>query len=116
MSFTEFEIAQHNQVVETLFWSRRRPPPHVRNQLRDGQRITGREIELFFVRPRYNRLGEFMEDSIAKLRHFPGLGVWRLYWKRADRRWYGYKPCLEVASLEEGLRVVDADAYACFFG
>jgi hypothetical protein len=116
MAFTELEIAQHMQVLEDCFWSRRRPSLHVREQMRDGQRFTDQAIELFFVRPAYNRPGQHIEESIAKVQLVRTQGVWRIFWKRADGKWHGYKPCPEAPTLTAALRVINEDAHACFFG
>jgi hypothetical protein len=89
---------------------------HLRDKVREGQRFTDRSIELFIVRPVFNRPGEFTEESIAKLQHMPRLEVWRIFWKRADGNWHRYQPCPEVTSLTEALRVIDEDAHSCFFG
>lgn len=116
MAFTDTEIAEHLKVLEDLFWSKRRPPLHLRDKVREGQRFTDGCIELFFVRPAYNRPGEEIEESIAKVQHMSRLGVWRIFWKRASGRWFSYQPCPEVRSLAEVLRVIDEDANRCFFG
>jgi hypothetical protein len=116
MAFTETEIAEHLKVLEDSFWSRRRPPLHLRDRVREGQRFTERSIELFLVRPAYNRPGEQPEQPIAKVQHLPSLGGWRLFWKRADGHWHRYQPCPETDSLAEALRVIDEDTNGCFFG
>lgn len=116
MTFTETEIAGHLKVLEDSFWSRRRPPLHLRDQVREGQRFNGRAIELFIVRPAFQRPGEFTEESIARIQHMPRLRVWRLFWKRADGHWHRYQPCPETDSLADALRVIDEDAHGCFFG
>ena len=116
MAFTDLEIAEHMKVLEDSFWSRRRPPLHLRDQVREGQRFTDRTIELFFVRPAYLRPGEHIEESIAKVQHVRTQGVWRLFWKRADGHWHRYKPCAEKPSLADALRVIDEDANRCFLG
>jgi hypothetical protein len=116
MAFTDIEIAEHMKVLEDSFWSRRRPPVHLRDKVREGQRFTDRSIELFIVRPVFNRPDEFTEESIAKLQHMLRLGVWRIFWKRADGNWHRYQPCPESPSLPEALRVIDEDAHGCFFG
>ena len=103
-------------VIEDLFWSRRRPPVHLRDQVREGQRLTDRTIELFIVRPVFNRPEDQIEESIARIQHMPRLQVWRIFWKRADGNWHRYQPGFEVPSLAEALEVIDADANACFFG
>ncbi len=116
MDFTDAEISEHMKVLEDTFWSRRRPPLHLRDKLREGQRFTNRTIELFIVRPAFNRPGEEIEESIAKIQHLPRLRVWRLFWKRADGHWHRYPPCPETDSFAAALHVIDADANACFFG
>src|SRR5262245_35174368 len=116
MAFTDNEIAEHMKVIEDSFWSRRRPPLHLRDKVREAQRFTDRTIELFIVRPAFNRRGEHTEESIARIRHMPRLRVWRIFWKRADGNWHGYQPCPEAKSLTDALRVIDEDANGCFFG
>ena len=75
MAFTDVEIAEHLKVLEDSFWSRRRPPLHLRDQVREGQRFTDQSIELFIARPAFNRPGEHTEESIAKVQHMPRLRV-----------------------------------------
>ena len=116
MAFTELEIAQHQKALEDTFWSRRRPPLHVREQMREGQRFTDQAIELFFVRPAFNRPGTEVEDAIAKVQFVRTQGVWRIFWQRADGKWHGYPPCAKAKSLAEALRVIHEDAHRCFFG
>ena len=116
MAFTDPEIAAHLKVLEDSFWSHRRPPLHLRDKVREGQRFTGQSIELFLVRPAFNRPGEQVEEAIAKVQYVRSRNVWRLFWKRADGKWHGYPPAPEVKSLADALRVIDKDANACFFG
>lgn len=55
MAFTDIEIVEHMKVIEDLFWSRRRPPVYLRDQVREGQHFTDQTIELFIARPAFNR-------------------------------------------------------------
>ncbi len=116
MAFTEDETTEHLKVIEDKFWSRRRPPLHLRDRIREGQRMDGQAIELFFVRPVFERPGLFTEESIAKVQHMRSRDVRRLFWKRADGKWHAYPPCREVKSLTDALRVIDEDGHHCFFG
>jgi hypothetical protein len=50
IAFTKLEIAEHIALIEKLFWSNRRPPLNLHNQVREGQHFTGQSIELFYVR------------------------------------------------------------------
>lgn len=116
MPFTDDELTQHLRVLEECFWSRRRPPVHLRDKVREGQRIQDRTIELFLVRPAFQRPGEWIEESIAKIQGMVHQGVWRIFWKRARGRWFRYQPCPEAPTLAEALREIDADPHGCFFG
>ena len=116
MAFTDLEIAEHTALIEQLLWSKHRPPLHLRDQMREGQRFTGHSIEFFYVRPLFNQPGKTVEESLAKVQFVRARRVWRLYWKRADGKWHGYHPFPEAPSLAEVLRVIDRDANACFFG
>jgi hypothetical protein len=116
MAFTDFEIAEHTLTLEKNFWAFRRPPLHLREKIREGQRFSDQSIELFFVRPAYQRSGEFIEDSIAKVTYVRNKDVWMLYWKRADGKWHRYQQQPESKSLQAALAVIDEDRYACFFG
>ena len=116
MAFTDLEIAEHIGVIEQRFWARRRPPLHLREKIREGQRFDGHAIELFFVRPAFNQPGQLIEEPIARVQFIRTRGVWRLFWKRADLKWHGYQPRPETESLAAALQVIDEDAHHCFFG
>lgn len=116
MSFTELEIADHTATLEREFWAHRRPPLHLREQLREGQRFTGQSIELFFVRPVWDDPTRQIEEAIAKLTFVRTTGRWRIFWQRADLKWHGYEPHPAARSLAAALRIVHTDQYCCFFG
>lgn len=116
MAFTDTEIAEHTATLEAQFWTHRRPPLHLRDKIREGQSFDGTSIELFFVRPAFNRPGEQIEESIAKVQFVRSRRIWHLFWKRADLKWHRYAPCPEAESLAAALRIIHEDANACFFG
>ena len=116
MAFSDDEIVQHTALIEKLLWTHRRPPLHLRDKIREGQRIGGREIELFLVRPRYDDPKQQIEQSIAKARYVRTRNVWEVLWQRADLKWHRYKPNPEVKSLAAFLKIVDEDAHGCFWG
>jgi hypothetical protein len=116
MAFTEIEIVEHTINLEQHFWSLRRPPLHLRDKVREGQRFIGQSIELFLVRPAFRRPGEHTEESIARVTYVRSKKVWHLFWKRADGRWHRYPPHPEAKSLAAALRIIHEDANACFFG
>lgn len=116
MAFSESEVARHLQDIETHFWAKRRPPLNLRDKIREGQRIAGQSVELFYMRPGWRDPSEWHEESIAKATYVRSRRVWRVYWKRADLRWHPYPEGREVDSLRAFLRLVDEDKFACFFG
>jgi hypothetical protein len=116
MSGNDLDIAACTALIEDLIWSKRRPPLHFREKVREGQRIKGGEIELFLVRPLWNDLTREVEESIAKTQYVRSRKVWRVLWKRGDLKWHPYSPCPEVESLEAFLRLVAEDPHACFWG
>ena len=116
MAFTEDEIAAHTATLEREFWSRRRPGLEIRHLMREGQRLVGQSIELFYVRPLHFDPTRHTEEPIAKLTYVRGSDSWRIFWQRADLKWHRYAPQPEAASLAEALRIVDQDANSCFLG
>jgi len=88
MPFTESEIAEHTALIEELFWSRRRPPLHLRDKIREGQRLDGFNIELFFVRPSFFSPEQIIEEDISRIQWVSARKIWKLYWKRADLKWH----------------------------
>lgn len=88
----------------------------MRDRIREGQRITAQSIELFFLRPVFERPGELTEESIAKVQYVRTQDVWRIFWKRSDGKWHAYKPHPEDFRLKDALLVIAEDAHACFFG
>tara|TARA_B110000444_G_scaffold52520_1_gene48499 strand:- start:352 stop:570 length:219 start_codon:yes stop_codon:yes gene_type:complete len=66
MAFTPDEIARHLQDLEKYFWSKRRPPLGIPHQIREGQRLEGQSVELFFMRPAWNDPTDWLEESIAR--------------------------------------------------
>ena len=115
MAFSEFETKKFEKVVDS-FIQKRRPPPHIRNELDLGFRIKGQSVEIFEIRPLWQNPKEKMEEPVAKATYVKTQRVWKVYWQRADLKWHRYDPDPEVQTLDEFLAVVDRDEYACFFG
>ncbi len=116
MAFSESELSQHLETLEREFWTKRRPPLELRDKIREGQRISGQSILLFYERPAFRRPKEFIESSIAKIRYNRTRNVWQIYWQRADLKYHSYKPHPEAATLSDALAVINADPHGCFFG
>jgi hypothetical protein len=116
MAFTENETAEYAAIIEDHFWAHCRPPLHLRDQIREGQRFKGQSIELFFVRPAFRLPEERVEEPIAKIKFIRSRNIWQLFWKRADNKWHRYPPKPEVKTLAAALKVIHEDTHHCFFG
>lgn len=67
MGFADNEIAEHLKVIEDTFWSRRRPPLHLRDKVREGQRFTDRTSEEFGKEQAERERQEELERFCAEL-------------------------------------------------
>ena len=116
MAFSENETEKILRQLEEEFWTHRRPPIHLRNKVREGQRIEDHSIELFLVRPSFRRPDEWIEEPISKIRYVRSRDAWGIYWRRADLKWHRYDPCQETETLPEALAIISKDQHGCFFG
>lgn len=90
--------------------------PEFLDKLRHDFRIEGLSIILFEVRPHWQKPKQTIESEYAKLRYFKSRGEWQLYWMRQDLNWYLYEPHPIGKGYMPLLRVIEEDAYHCFFG
>lgn len=116
MAFTKEETASHLKTLEDRFWSQHRPPSHLGDKIREGQRIEGQSVELFYNRPHFSHSGQWIEEPIAKITYVRKSGSWKIYWQRADGKWHRYPPQPEAKSFSAALEIISEDAHACFFG
>lgn len=98
------------------FVTKRRPPEHLRDQVELAFRFDGRYVDIFEIRPRWDKPKEKIEEAIARARYFKSRDEWVIYWQRADMKWHRYVPAAEVKTIQEFLEIVDEDRYGCFFG
>ncbi len=115
MAFSEFEQKQIEKAV-SAFLEKKRPPPYVRKELDLGYRISGQSVELYEIRPQWDRPATIRESPFAKTTYNETKKTWKVFWRRADLKWHGYQPNLTVLSIDEFLQVVNTDEYGCFFG
>ena len=115
MALSEFETKKIERAL-AAFMKKSRPPISIRSKLDLGYRISGQSVELYEIRPRWDKPEQILENAFAKTTYVRAKGVWKIYWMRADMKWHGYFPAPEVRSVEEFLDIVDKDEYACFKG
>ena len=115
MALNDIERKRVENAV-AAFIEKHRPAPHVRPKLDYGFRLSGQSVELFEVRPKWDRPEVKRESSFAKATFVRNKGVWRVYWMRSDLKWHSYQPVPEVSAIDDFLAVVQKDEHACFFG
>ena len=115
MALSEHERYRFEKPVRA-FVEARRPPPHVRPEVDLSYRIENQSVELFEVRPAFQRPDEMIEHAIAKATYVKSAKMWKIYWMRADLKWHRYEPRATVSKVEEFIAEVDRDPYGCFFG
>ena len=69
---------------------------HIRNKLALKYRIESQSVVIFEVRP----LRDWPDEMVAKTTYVKKNRMWKVYWQRADLKWYGYEPVPEVGLLE----------------
>jgi hypothetical protein len=102
--------------VVSAFVAGRRPPMHLRKEVDLDFRLSGHSIEIFEIRPVWQRDGETREIPVAKATFVKTRGVWQLYWQRRDLKWHSYEPLPSARTIEEVVAEIDADPCACFWG
>lgn len=112
---TEFEKKRCRHILEQ-FLERRRPPSHVRDKVDLAYRIHGQDVEIFEIRPRWDKAEELIETPVAKATYIRSKKRWKLFWQRADLKWHLYLEHPEVDRLEEFVKIVEEDVFGCFFG
>jgi hypothetical protein len=115
MTFSEIETEKIEDAM-AAFIEKRRPPIPVRSKLDYGYRISGQSVELFEIRPRFDKPEMILEHDFAKATYVRAQKVWKVFWMRADLKWHRYEPAFEVSNIEKFLEIVGQDKYGCFFG
>lgn len=105
-------------VIEVMenFLEKRRPPEHLREQIDLGYRLKGQSIEIFETHLNYALPGQIEETPIAKVTFVRSKNVWKVFWMRANLKWYAYDPMPTVKDLNHFTQLVDEDNHGCFFG
>ena len=115
MSFSEFEIKRYEKVISE-FIAKRRPPAHIRNEVDLDFRLVGQSVEIFEIRPVWNKPEEKMEQPVAKATYVKRQNIWKVYWMKSDLKWHKYEPEFGVSELSRFIAIVDEDKYGCFWG
>jgi hypothetical protein len=115
MALTNTQI-QKIEKAAAEFMKERRPPVEIRNELDLGYSIEGQSVYVFEIRPRWDKPEEIMEIPTAKTTYVKSKNHWKIFWMRADLKWHHYNPVPYVKKIDQFFKVVDADAFGCFWG
>ena len=116
MTLTDIETARVRKAVGA-FVERRRPPPHLREEVDLAFRLFGQSVEIFEVRRSYGGApDEKIELPVAKATHVRSARGWRVFWLRQDMKWHSYKAVPVVSTIDEFVSLVHEDRNGCFFG
>ncbi len=112
------DLLQTVDVIEVMenFIERRRPPLHLRDQVDLSYKIEGQSVIIFELRALWNNGEEKIESPVAKATFVKTSNNWKVFWRRADMKWYSYKPQPTINSLAEFVMLVDNDKHCCFWG
>ena len=114
MAFTENELTQHRDAVES-FLNQRRPPEHIRDKLDIGCEINRQSVEVFEIAPHWEDKTRTTRTPSAKTTFVRNHSEWKVYWMRSDGKWHAYGPQPIVKSLTAFLTLVGQDECHCFF-
>ena len=115
MSFNDLELKKY-ELITKKFIEKHRPPVNIRNEVDLSFRIDGYSVEIFEIRPFWKDKSRNIEEHIAKVKYIKSKNIWKIYWQKSDLKWHSYDPEPEVNSLDEFLKIVDEDKFACFWG
>ena len=115
MALSEFEQKRVERAIGE-FIEKHRPAAHIRPQLDLGFRLAGQSVEIFEIRPQWDKPEIKREHPVAKATYVKTQETWHVFWMRRDLRWHRYEPAAAVGSIEAFLKLVDEDKHACFWG
>ncbi len=115
MKFSEIEIKRIEKAMLDLFVSRR-PAPEQRNKFDINYKIENHSVEVYSVRPLWNDPKNIIESSIAKATYIKIEKIWKIYWQRADLKWYPYEPMPVVDQIKDFVETINKDEFGCFWG
>ena len=115
MSLALPNIVEIIEVMEN-YLEKIRPSVHIPEKLDITYLIENQSVILQEVRPIFQQYGKKMESGYAKATYIKSGDKWKVYWRRANLKWYKYEPRPEVKNLKEFVKLVEEDAHHCFKG
>lgn len=78
MTISEFEIKRYEKIVGQYI-EKRRPAPHIRNQVDLAFRIENQSVIIFELRELWNQPDKKIESPIARATYVKKTNSWKLY-------------------------------------
>lgn len=98
------------------FIERNRPSEKIRHQLDIIYKIENQSIIIYEVRPAWRRPNEIREHAVAKATFVMRRNIWKVFWLRADLKWYNYDPVPTVKKIQDFVKLVENDKGGYFWG
>ncbi|MCD4772815.1 MAG: DUF3024 domain-containing protein [Bacteroidales bacterium] len=115
MALTKTQI-QEIEKAAAKFMYYHRPPVEIREKLDIGYHIEGQSVYVFEIRPRWDKPEEKIEPLVAKATFVKAKNHWKIFWIRANLKWYHYKPFPYSKNINQFFDVVGEDKLSCFWG
>lgn len=115
MAVGNLQVLDIIEVMEA-FLERKRPPEHIRPKLDIGYRIEGQSVIIHSIRPVWNDASRMQHSDVAKTTFIKAKNHWKVFWLRADLKWYAYDPKPTVKTLKDFVKLVEEDKHGCFWG
>ncbi|HMG92603.1 MAG TPA: DUF3024 domain-containing protein [Chryseolinea sp.] len=105
-------------IIEVMegFLERMRPPEQMRAQLDIGYKIDGQSVIIHEIRHYWDHPPRIIYPDVAKATFVKGKNHWKVFWQRANLKWYPYDPKPTVTSLKDFVKLVEEDKLHCFWG
>lgn len=115
---TPFGDIIQNQIDQAgeAFLKKRRPQAEIRDKLDIAYRTNGSNLFIVEIRPVWNNPSEMMEQPVAKATFVKSIGIWKVFWMRADLKWHDHPEKPQVENVKEFFDLVETDSLHCFFG
>jgi hypothetical protein len=112
------DVMNQIDIIEAMenFIEMRRPPEKIRHEVDLSYKIDNQSVIIFEIRPKWNEPKVKMECDIAKTTFVKATNKWKVFWQRANMKWYTYSPNPEVDHINDFITLVDEDAHHCFWG
>lgn len=111
MAVDNLQVLDIFDVMEA-FLERNRPPEHISPKLDIGYKIEGQSM----IRPFWNDASKIQHSDVAKATFVKAKNHWKVFWLRADLKWYAYDPKANVKALKDFVKLVEEDKHACLWG